>query len=364
VEVDDTYGQCSNPSPAPAGKSDIGSKPFLAGVRAWIDHLGGHLAFLKPVLTHFAEVVLAPFAFFTWICGFLGILFGWLLIPVFAVADRLLGRSNSLALVLSSLVLLLAVRVAWIPVMAWAARGQVKTELMKPKIRALRENYGDDRKELDRRVIQLQAEVNFNPLSGCLSVIPLILVVSGFYALARNLTTRSDTGTFDPRHIPSTTSLFGFLHDQQFLHLFGMNLTLALPQVGACASVVPYIVAMVVLVAAQLFLIRHIGRSRGWKVQIGFAAFFTLGVVALPMFFVLLRIGDSVFFVLQRQLTKRVQEHEYERLLNDPEFRAMVGELSIDFIPEQSAKPRLLLHPADRRPHHHPPDTDSWRLHH
>jgi YidC/Oxa1 family membrane protein insertase len=107
--------------------------------------------------------------------------YGWLTVisaPLFwllASIHRLLGNWGWAIIVLTILI-----KAAFYPLSATSYKSMAHMRKMQPKMKALKERYGDDRQKLNQAMMELYKTEKINPLGGCL---PILIQIPVFLAL-------------------------------------------------------------------------------------------------------------------------------------------------------------------------------------
>ncbi len=88
------------------------------------------------------------------------------------------------------IMLVVCLRVALHPATRWSRKSMAKMQRIQPKIKALQEQYKDDKKRQHEAMLKLQREEGFNPLSGCLPMfiqMPIWIALYGALLTSLNL---------------------------------------------------------------------------------------------------------------------------------------------------------------------------------
>ena len=93
------------------------------------------------------------------------------------------------------------IKSAFYPLNHASARSMAKMKLVAPKMKALQEQYADDKQQLQMKMMELYKAEKINPLGGCL---PILVQIPVFIALYWVL-----LGAVELRHAP----WFGWIHD-------------------------------------------------------------------------------------------------------------------------------------------------------
>jgi YidC/Oxa1 family membrane protein insertase len=80
----------------------------------------------------------------------------------------------------------LIVRGCLFPLYATQIKSQMKMSTVQPKIKEIQKKYANDKEEMNRRMMALYKEENFNPASGCLPLLIQFPILLGLYTLLRN----------------------------------------------------------------------------------------------------------------------------------------------------------------------------------
>ncbi|HEX4884011.1 MAG TPA: membrane protein insertase YidC [Casimicrobiaceae bacterium] len=78
------------------------------------------------------------------------------------------------------IVMTILIKGAFYPLNAAAARSMAKMKLVGPKLKALQEQYANDKQQLQMRMMELYKQEKINPLGGCL---PIVVQIPVFIAL-------------------------------------------------------------------------------------------------------------------------------------------------------------------------------------
>ena len=77
-------------------------------------------------------------------------------------------------------VMTIIIKMAFYPLNAAAARSMAKMKIVGPKLKALQEQYANDKQQLQMRMMELYKQEKINPLGGCL---PILVQIPVFIAL-------------------------------------------------------------------------------------------------------------------------------------------------------------------------------------
>jgi YidC/Oxa1 family membrane protein insertase len=132
----------------------------------------------------------------------LAIDFGWfyfLTKPFFYAINWLFGLFGNFGM--ATLAFTVLVKLAFFPLANKSYRSMAKMRLLAPKLKTLRERFGDDRTKLNQEMMGLYKAEQVNPAAGCL---PVLLQIPVFFALYKVLFV-----TIEMRHAP----FFGWITD-------------------------------------------------------------------------------------------------------------------------------------------------------
>lgn len=99
---------------------------------------------------------------------------------------------------LAILLMTVAVRLLLHPAIARAARSQRAMTLVAPKLREIKDRFGDQREEQARRTMALYREHGIHPLSGCLPILVQLPVLIGLYQVFWKGIALADPGLLYP----------------------------------------------------------------------------------------------------------------------------------------------------------------------
>jgi len=108
--------------------------------------------------------------------------YGWLTIisaPLFWLMSKihLLVNNWGIAIIL----LTFLIKLAFFPLSAASYRSMAKMRVVAPKLEKIKQQYGDDREQLNRAMMELYKTEKINPLGGCLPMLIQIPVFIGLY---------------------------------------------------------------------------------------------------------------------------------------------------------------------------------------
>ena len=98
--------------------------------------------------------------------------------PLFALLKWLHGMIGNWGW--SIIVMTIMIKAVFFPLNAKAARSMAKMKLVAPKMKALQEQYANDKQQLQIRMMEMYKVEKINPLGGCL---PIVVQIPVFIAL-------------------------------------------------------------------------------------------------------------------------------------------------------------------------------------
>jgi YidC/Oxa1 family membrane protein insertase len=108
--------------------------------------------------------------------------FGWLYFltkPMFITLDVLYGWLGNFGLAILSLTLI--IKALLFPIANKSYKSMSKMKLLAPKMKELKERYGDDRMRLNQETMELYKREKVNPAAGCLPIIPQMIIFFSLY---------------------------------------------------------------------------------------------------------------------------------------------------------------------------------------
>jgi len=108
--------------------------------------------------------------------------YGWLTIiatPLFWVMSLFNGWTHNWGVAIILLTVL--IKLVFFPLSAASYRSMAKMRLVAPKLEKIKQQYGDDREQLNRAMMDLYKTEKINPLGGCLPVMVQIPVFIALY---------------------------------------------------------------------------------------------------------------------------------------------------------------------------------------
>ncbi|MDR0852012.1 MAG: YidC/Oxa1 family membrane protein insertase [Clostridiales Family XIII bacterium] len=111
--------------------------------------------------------------------GFIAVPLGYLLTGIYEVVGN-----YGVTLIIFTII----VRLCLFPLYANQIKHQMKMADVQPKMQALQKKYAHDKEELNRKMMELYKEENFNPMRGCLPMLIQMPILLGLFALLRDPT--------------------------------------------------------------------------------------------------------------------------------------------------------------------------------
>ncbi len=108
--------------------------------------------------------------------------YGWLTIisaPLFWLMSKIHEAVNNWGVAIILLTVL--IKLAFFPLSAASYRSMAKMRVVAPKLEKIKQQYGDDREQLNRAMMELYKTEKINPLGGCLPMLIQIPVFIGLY---------------------------------------------------------------------------------------------------------------------------------------------------------------------------------------
>ncbi|HEY0639902.1 MAG TPA: YidC/Oxa1 family membrane protein insertase [Pseudonocardiaceae bacterium] len=277
--------------------------------------MGGALRFVGSAV----GVILTPFGWLITASGSLAFVLAYVLevafIPAQPIARWLGGAVDPMVMAVAGMLLLLR-----LVMLRWVSRGAdqlMRMRALAPQIKLLQRLHAGDRPRLEAEMQQLQARADVNPLAGCLPILVTIVAIASAWRLLRGLTVRSEEGTFDPEFLHDGTRLARHLGSTGELETLSMSMTATVFDVGWCASLLPYLLMLVALLATTRLSLRQV-----WRKQPAMARFFLmvtfLFTIFLPCLVILLRIFDQLLVSAQNSYLDRRRERYAAILAQDP----------------------------------------------
>ena len=128
--------------------------------------------------------------------------YGWLTIfstPLFWLMSHINDWVNNWGV--SIILLTVLIKLAFFPLSAASYRSMAKMRLVAPKLEKIKQQYSDDREQLNKAMMELYKTEKINPLGGCL---PMLIQIPVFIALYWAI-----LSSVELRHAP----FFGWIHD-------------------------------------------------------------------------------------------------------------------------------------------------------
>lgn len=84
------------------------------------------------------------------------------------------------------IILTIIVKVCLYPLYAKQIKSTAGMSKIQPKMKAIQQQYANDKEMLNQKMAQLYKEEDFNPMAGCLPMIIQLPIIFGLFALLRN----------------------------------------------------------------------------------------------------------------------------------------------------------------------------------
>lgn len=108
----------------------------------------------------------------------------WVLIAFHSALSTVFAPDSGMAWGLSIVGLVIAIRVALIPLFVRQIRSQRNMQIIQPQVKEIQRKYAGDRERQSQELMKLYRETGTNPLASCL---PLLAQAPIFYALFKTL---------------------------------------------------------------------------------------------------------------------------------------------------------------------------------
>ena len=128
--------------------------------------------------------------------------FGWFYFitkPIFHALDYLFRLTGNFGVAI--LILTVFIKLLFFPLANKSYVSMSRMKLLTPEMQKLRQQFENDRQQMQKEILKLYKKHNVNPLAGCL---PVLLQIPVFFALYKVLFV-----TIEMRHAP----FFGWIHD-------------------------------------------------------------------------------------------------------------------------------------------------------
>ena len=187
-------------------------------------------------------------------------LVAWVIMRIHAVMGSLFGPASGLAWGLSIVLLVVLIRICLIPLFVKQVNAQRKMAQHAPQIAELRKKYKNDKTRLNEETMKFYKENGVNPLSGCLPMIPQMIIFFSLFYVLRAI------AEWKPGQVPKYGLTVPVLVSAQKATIFGVHLYDKLlfphtPGMGLVPSIVAAIT--VVLSATTTFMTVRQSSKRG-----------------------------------------------------------------------------------------------------
>jgi YidC/Oxa1 family membrane protein insertase len=163
--------------------------------------------------------------------------------------------------------LTLAVMLLVTPLTLKGTRSMLELQAHQPELRRIQTQYRDDRQKMNEELMKFYSEHKINPLGGCLPLLIQLPVFFVLYRVVEGLTSRIDlvdatvlgnpqlAGSFDPKYLDESSSLYQALHQSKDMVSWGIDLSRsAMQAVGdGFGEGLPYIVLILAATAASYY---------------------------------------------------------------------------------------------------------------
>jgi YidC/Oxa1 family membrane protein insertase len=187
-------------------------------------------------------------------------LVAWVIMRIHAVMGAIFGPATGLAWGLSIVILVVLIRICLIPLFVKQVNAQRKMAQHAPQIAELRKKYKNDKTRLNEETMKFYKENGVNPLSGCLPMIPQMVIFFSLFYVLRAI------AEWKPGQVPKYGLTVPVLVSAQKATIFGVHLYDKLlfphtPGMGLVPSIVAAIT--VALSATTTFLTVRQTSKRG-----------------------------------------------------------------------------------------------------
>lgn len=141
------------------------------------------------------------------------------------------------------------------PLTLKGTRSMMTMQALAPEMKRIQQQYADDRVKMNEELLAFYKENQINPIGGCLPLLLQMPVFIILYQVINGLTRRGDDGTFDPKYLSESSSLYQSLDDATEVLSFGIDLSRSAANALQSSFVegLPYI-AMILVVAATSYI--------------------------------------------------------------------------------------------------------------
>ncbi len=234
--------------------------------------------------------------------------FGWfyfLTKPIFYVLHWLFGALGNFGLAILALTLIF--RGILFPLNSKAYRSMSKMKLLAPKVKELKERYGDDRMRFGQEQMALFKREKVNPAAGCLPMVPTIII---FFSLYKVLFV-----SIEMRHAP----FYGWIHDLSapdplgILTLFGL-VSWNVPEMFELANIGIWPLLMGITMYLQQKLSPAPPDPTQAKIMMMLPFVFTFILAKFPAGLVIYWTWSNILTIAQQWVIKRGVERDYPEL--------------------------------------------------
>jgi len=159
----------------------------------------------------------------------------------------------------------LAIMLVLSPLAIKSTRSMIRMQRLQPEMKKLQAKYKDDREALNREMMAFYKANNVNPFSSCLPLLLQMPVFIVLYRVLHGLTQTGSDGTFDPKYLNHSSSLYQSLSKTNEMMSWGMDLSKSAVQElrdGGVLVALPYILLVGIVVVTSFVQQRQIqGRN-------------------------------------------------------------------------------------------------------
>jgi YidC/Oxa1 family membrane protein insertase len=183
-------------------------------------------------------------------------------LPMFELIASVISFFYNLTTSYAAAIILLTVTIRLIlfPLTAKQTRSMQNMARVQPQVKALQEEFANDRQKMNEEVMKFYRENKINPAAGCFPLLLQAPILIGLYRVIRGLSRTIETSglmirTAHPQYLPSSSKLFRSLVDAGGqMRSLGIDLGQSAQSIsGTFANRLPYIV-LVVLVGVTGYL--------------------------------------------------------------------------------------------------------------
>jgi YidC/Oxa1 family membrane protein insertase len=159
----------------------------------------------------------------------------------------------------------LAIMAVLSPLAIKSTRSMIRMQRLQPEMKKLQAKYKDDREALNREMMAFYKANNVNPFSSCLPLLLQMPVFIVLYRVLHGLTQTGSDGTFDPKYLDHSSTLYQDLSKTNEMMSWGMDLSKSAVQElqdRGLLVAIPYILLVGIVVVTSFVQQRQIqGRN-------------------------------------------------------------------------------------------------------